>query len=169
MVQEKLMEWTNLYKVLNEYAIEFRNTLQDSYIEDDRIASGELLNSIDYIIEKDNIQISVSVKIADYYKYLETGTKPHWPPVNAILDYIKVKPILPRPDSNGKLPTPEQLAFLIGRKISEQGTEGTNNFHKTADSVNAKYIPLIEDAISKDVDAMATVIFTEFFRNPNGN
>lgn len=158
------IKWDNLYKVLNDYAVEFRNALQDSYIEDDRLASGELINSCEYIIEKDNISISVSIQIADYYKYIESGTKPHWPPVDAMLNYVKVKPILPRPDSRGKLPTPEQLAYLIGRKISQVGTEGTNNFHKTAEQVNEKYLPLIEEAITKDVDSMATWIITEFFR-----
>ena len=158
------IKWDNLYKVLNDYAVEFRNALQDSYIEDDRLASGELINSCEYIIEKDNISISVSIQIADYYKYIESGTKPHWPPVDAMLNYVKVKPILPRPDKNGKLPTPEQLAYLIGRKISQVGTEGTNNFHKTAEQVNEKYLPLIEEAITKDVDGMATWIITEFFR-----
>lgn len=158
------IKWDNLYKVLNDYAVEFRNALQDSYIEDDRLASGELINSCEYIIEKDNISISVSIQIADYYKYIESGTKPHWPPVDAMLNYVKVKPILPRPDTRGKLPTPEQLAYLIGRKISQVGTEGTNNFHKTAEQVNEKYLPLIEEAITKDVDSMATWIITEFFR-----
>ena len=158
------IKWENLYKVLNDYAVEFRNALQDSYIEDDRLASGELINSCEYIIEKDNISISVSIQIADYYKYIESGTKPHWPPVDAMLNYVKVKPILPRPDSRGKLPTPEQLAYFIGRKISQVGTEGTNNFHKTAEQVNEKYLPLIEEAITKDVDGMATWIITEFFR-----
>lgn len=157
------IKWDNLYKVLNDYAVEFRNALQDSYIEDDRLASGELINSCEYIIEKDNISISVSIQIADYYKYIESGTKPHWPPVDAMLNYVKVKPILPRPDSRGKLPTPEQLAYLIGRKISQVGTEGTNNFHKTAEQVNEKYLPLIEEAITKDIDETATVILTEYF------
>ena len=161
------IKWDNLYKVLNDYAVEFRNALQDSYIEDDRLASGELINSCEYIIEKDNISISVSIQIADYYKYIESGTKPHWPPVDAMLNYVKVKPILPRPDSRGKLPTPEQLAYLIGRKISQVGTEGTNNFHKTAEQVNEKYLPLIEEAITKDVDEASTVIITEFYRNLN--
>ena len=166
-MEESLIRWDNLYKVLNDYAVEFRNALQDSYIEDDRLASGELINSCEYIIEKDNISISVSIQIADYYKYIESGTKPHWPPVDAMLNYVKVKPILPRPDSRGKLPTPEQLAYLIGRKISQVGTEGTNNFHKTAEQVNEKYLPLIEEAITKDVDEASTVIITEFYRNLN--
>lgn len=155
--------WNNLEKVLNDYAIEYRNTLQDSYIYDDRIATGELLNNIEYIIQKDNVSISVCIQIADYYKFIERNTKPHWPPVDAIRDYVKAKPILPNPDKKGKLPTPEQLAYLVRRKISEEGTKGTHNFEKTSETLNAKYEKLIEEAITKDIEKEFNVFFTEFF------
>ena len=111
--------WEKTYEVLKEYAIELRNTLQDSYINDDRIATGDLLNSVEYIIEKDDRQIEVSLQLKEWWKYVEEDTKPHFPPPDAMLNYIKAKPILPKPDRNGKLPTPNQLAYLIGRKISE--------------------------------------------------
>lgn len=165
IVEDKIMNWENLEKVLEEYAIKLRNTYQDNLINSDKLASGDLLNSVDYIIEKDNIQISVSLKLKDYWKYIEYDTKPHWPPVDKIQEWIRIKPVLPRPDNNGKLPTPDQLAFLIGRKISEDGTKGTNDLHNAVEEVNNEFMARIEEAISKDVDAMSTVIFTEFFRD----
>lgn len=157
------IKWDNLYKVLEEYAIELRNKYQDNLINSDRLASGELLNSVEYIIEKDNISISVSLQLAEYWKYVEYDTKPHWPPVDKIKEWIKVKPILPSPDSRGKLPTPDQLAYLIGRKISLEGTEGSNDLHNAVDEVNARFLELIEEAITKDIDETATVILTEYF------
>lgn len=163
-MEERIMQWTNLEKVLNDYGMEVRNQYQDNLINSDSIASGKLLNSCEYIVEKDNMQIYVALKLEDYWKYVEYDTRPHWPPVNKILDWIKVKPVLPD-NRNGKLPTPEQLAFLIGRKISEEGTKGTNDLHNAVEDINAKYERLIEDAIVKDIDEMATVIFTEFFRD----
>lgn len=163
-MEDRIMKWTNLEKVLTDYAIELRNKYQDNLINNDRIATGDLLNSCEYIIEKDNIQISVSLKLQDYWKYVEYDTKPHWPPVDKIMDWIKVKPVLPRPDKNGKLPTPQQLAYLIGKKISEEGTKGSNDLHSAVEEINTKYEQLIETAILKDVDEMATVVFTQFFR-----
>lgn len=160
------LKWDNLSKVLEEYAIEVRNKYQDNLINSDRIASGELLNSVEYIVEKDNMHISVSLSLLDYWKYIEYDTKPHWPPVDKIKEWIKVKPVLPD-NRFGKLPTPDQLAYLIGRKISLEGTSGTDDLHRAVDDINNRFMERIEDAISKDIDEASTVILTEFFTEPN--
>ena len=156
--------WEKTYEVLKEYAIELRNTLQDSYINDDRIATGDLLNSVEYIIEKDDRQIEVSLQLKEWWKYVEEDTKPHFPPPDAMLNYIKAKPILPKPDNNGKLPTPNQLAYLIGRKISEVGTTGTHNVRDTVRLINERYEEKIGQAISEDVNNELDVIFSQSFK-----
>ena len=156
--------WEKTYEVLKEYAIELRNTLQDSYINDDRIATGDLLNSVEYIIEKDDRQIEVSLQLKEWWKYVEEDTKPHFPPPDAMLNYIKAKPILPKPDRNGKLPTPNQLAYLIGRKISEAGTTGTHNVRDTVRLINERYEEKIGQAISEDINNELDVIFSQSFK-----
>lgn len=156
--------WEKTYEVLKEYAIELRNTLQDSYINDDRIATGDLLNSVEYIIEKDDRQIEVSLQLEEWWKYVEEDTKPHFPPPDAMLNYIKAKPILPKPDNNGKLPTPNQLAYLIGRKISEVGTTGTHNVRDTVRLINERYEEKIGQAISEDINNELDVIFSQSFK-----
>ena len=156
--------WEKTYEVLKEYAIELRNTLQDSYITDDRIATGDLLNSVEYIIEKDDRQIEVSLQLKEWWKYVEEDTKPHFPPPDAMLNYIKAKPILPKPDNNGKLPTPNQLAYLIGRKISEVGTTGTHNVRDTVRLINERYEEKIGQAISEDINNELDVIFSQAFK-----
>lgn len=156
--------WEKTYEVLKEYAIELRNTLQDSYINDDRIATGDLLNSVEYIIEKDDRQIEVSLQLKEWWKYVEEDTKPHFPPIDAMLNYIKAKPILPKPDNNGKLPTPNQLAYLIGRKISEVGTTGTHNVRDTVRLINERYEEKIGQAISEDINNELDVIFIQSFK-----
>lgn len=156
--------WEKTYEVLKEYAIELRNTLQDSYINDDRIATGDLLNSVEYIIEKDDRQIEVSLQLEEWWKYVEEDTKPHFPPPDAMLNYIKAKPILPKPDRNGKLPTPNQLAYLIGRKISEVGTTGTHNVRDTVRLINERYEEKIGQAISEDINNELDVIIIQSFK-----
>lgn len=156
--------WEKTYEVLKEYAIELRNTLQDSYITDDRIATGDLLNSVEYIIEKDDRQIEVSLQLEEWWKYVEEDTKPHFPPPDAMLNYIKAKPILPKPDRNGKLPTPNQLAYLIGRKISEVGTTGTHNVRDTVRLINERYEEKIGQAISEDINNELDVIIIQSFK-----
>lgn len=156
--------WEKTYEVLKDYAIELRNTLQDSYITDDRIATGDLLNSVEYIIEKDDRQIEVSLQLEEWWKYVEYDTKPHFPPPDAMLKYVKAKPVLPKQDKNGKLPTPNQLAYLIGRKISEVGTTGTHNVRDTVRLINERYEEKIGQAISEDINNELDVIFSQSFK-----
>lgn len=154
--------WEKTYEVLKEYAIAVRNELQDSYIQDDRIATGDLLNSVNYIIEKDDRCIEVSLSLAEWWKFVEEDTEPHFPPPEAMLKYIRTKPILPR-EINGKLPTPDQLAFLIGRKISEVGTEGTHNLRDTVARMNEYFEEKIAHAINADISNEIDVIFSQYF------
>ena len=68
------------------------------------------------------------VHLRDYWKYIEDDTRPHFPPPDALLRWVQVKPTLPRPFIlNGKEVSPKSLAYLIGRKISRVGTKGTHD------------------------------------------
>ena len=113
---EKL-ELTTIQDITNDFVVELKNKLKanDSY------ASGDLVNSIRGIVKQNGKYVVISIQLEDYWKYIENGTKPHFPPVDAIKNWISVKPVLPRPLKSGKLPTDNQLAFLIARKISKVG------------------------------------------------
>lgn len=93
----------------------------------------------------------VVLNLEDYWKYVEEGTRPHWPPPSAILEWVTVKPVIPRPDERGRIPTPKQLAFLISRKIAEVGTKGTHDLKMTEDTILAQYEELVKEALERDV------------------
>lgn len=161
-MEDELIQFPHLQKALEECIIELRNAYQDNLIDSDRIASGGLLNSVEIVTTFGNQYFAVGLKLADYWKYVEYDTKPHFPPPSAILDWIKVKPILPTPDKNGKLPTPEQLAFLIGRKIAKVGTKGSHDLKKAEDQLRDMVEEKIEKALDEDVNVwigMATLTF----------
>lgn len=160
---DNIIKWTNLSKVLEEYAVALRNEYQDNLIRHDHIAKGDLMNRVDYIIQKGNNEISVSLILEDYWKYVEYDTKPHFPPVDKIMEWIRVKPVLPRPDNNGKLPTERQLAYLIGRKINEEGTTGTHDLRDAQRKVLDDFEERVGEAITKDLSDCLTVLFSEFF------
>ena len=156
--------WENLSRVLEEYIIEVKAIYQDNLSTEGKVASGDLLNNINYIIEKDDRQIEVSLKLEDYWKYVEYGREPgKFPPQDKIMEWIKVKPVLPR-QINGKLPTPEQLSFLIGRKIAEEGIEPTNILEHSIETVNNRFEQKIMDAINDDINNMVDVVFSEYFK-----
>lgn len=157
---DKLIDLPHVQAVMEEMAIAIRNEYQDNLIRNDRIASGDLLNNIEYEVTRGDFTYTIYVKMKDYWYYVENGRKAgKWPPIQNILDWIKIKPVLPRPNAEGKLPTPQQLAFLIARKIGEEGTEGTQDLRKAADTIWDTFEDRLYEAIDEDVDAAFIQIF----------
>lgn len=102
-------------------------------------ASGNLANTASAILSVDGADVRVTMNLADYWKYVEYGRKPgKFPPVDKILQWVLVKPVLPRGDSYTSIPTVQQLAFLISRKIATKGIKPTNALAKTVTSFQLK-------------------------------
>ena len=157
---DKLIDLPHVQAVMEEMAIAIRNEYQDNLIRNDRIASGDLLNNIEYEITRGDFTYTIYVKMKDYWYYVENGRKAgKWPPIDNILNWIKIKPVLPRPNAKGKLPTPQQLAFLIARKIGEEGTEGTQDLRKATDTIWDTFEDRLYEAIDEDVDTAFIQIF----------
>ena len=157
---DKLIDLPHVQAVMEEMAIAIRNEYQDNLIRNDRIASGDLLNNIEYEITRGDFTYTIYVKMKDYWYYVENGRKAgKMPPIDNILNWIRVKPVLPRPNAEGKLPTPQQLAFLIARKIGEEGTQGTQDLRKATDTIWDTFEDRLYEAIDEDVDAAFIQIF----------
>lgn len=143
---------------IQNIAIEFCEELKAKLKANGSIASGNLSNSIKGLVKQNGKYVVISISLEDYWKYVENGTKPHWPPVDAIKKWISVKPILPRPLKSGKLPTKDQLAYLIGRKISKTGTKPKPFLYNTIkdfDLVGKVYnevLTLINKQLEKDLE-----------------
>lgn len=100
----------------------FAAALKDRLARDNTNASGTLSKSIRDIVKYDGKYISVAISLEDYWKYVENGRKAgKFPPINKIKEWIRIKPVIPY-TKNNKLPTENQLAYLIGRKIARKGT-----------------------------------------------
>ena len=146
----ELFELSELTRVLQEIAEEVKREYKGKLWESDRVASGNLYASVQSEVVIEGTTYSVVLRLQDYWKYVEEDTKPHWPPKDAILRWLSVKPIIPRPDSKGRIPKPEQLAFLIGRKIAKEGTTGTHDLQHTKEEVLPKYMDRIQAALLHD-------------------
>lgn len=154
-------EFPNLKKALEDYIEDVKTHYQDLLTKDNKKATGKLINSVRANVKIGATQYTAELRLQDYWKYIEYGTKPHWPPPSAILKWIHAKPILPKA-INGITPTENQLAFLIGRKISRDGTKGGNYLKDSIDDINAWYTRKFEEALSKDVGDELAVIFNNF-------
>lgn len=148
------MELTTIQNIINE----FTDTLKSVISSNGSNATGDLSNSINGLVEYDGKYLTVSIRLNEYWRYIEYGTNPHFPPVDKIREWIRVKPVLPRPLASGKLPTENQLAFLIGRKISKFGTKPKpflNNTKEEFDLVGKVYNATLE-LITKQLEQEIT-------------
>lgn len=150
---EEPLVFTRLMEALDDYGQEVKRLYQARLISDGKKATGNLINNINVLIANTamGLEYEVFLQLEDYWKYVEKGRRAgKFPPVDKILEWIRVKPIVPRPMANGKLPTENQLAFLIGRKIARDGIPAGNQLMDTVEAVNAYYMPRLEKALKED-------------------
>ena len=139
-------------KVLAEYRTKFEELIKTKIQKKDKIASGNLLASISTKIEVDGSVYTVILNSLDYLKYLKTGTKPHWPPTEPILRWVKDKRLPTRELTGDKsLPTEKQLAYLVRRKISKEGTEKNFIIAETIEELNEIYLKRLQEALAIDI------------------
>lgn len=139
-------------ELLNRYADILVSTYKDRLDSEGITASGGLKNSVKYIIDMTDTKLELSLSLLDYWYYVDNGRKAGtFPPVDKILDWIKIKPIIPEP-INGRLPTENQLAYLIGRKIEEKGIEPKHTLSNSIDDAfDNGFMKELENAITEDI------------------
>ena len=147
------LDLTDIQQLLQQFIHAVRDDLAQQNIN----ASSKLSKSLKSVVKQKGKWIEISISLEDYWKYIEYGTRPHFPPIQAIRKWIDVKPVLPRP-MKGKLPTRDQLAFLIARKISKVGTRPKPFLNKTIsdfnliDKVYNLLLNQIEQQINKQIN-----------------
>lgn len=148
------LELNNVRRVLDEYCAAFKQRYKEALEADGRRASGQLIDNLETELRFGGTTITVVLNVADYYKWVENGRPSgKFPPTDKILKWIKDKPIIPRADKNGRLPTENQLAFLIGRKIAREGYEGKPSLFRSVNDVNEVYIEKLRAALDADFGA----------------
>jgi len=97
-----------------------------------KIVTGNLYNNIDYRIfnDENGLPDSISIIMEDYYYWVDRGRRPgKFPPVRAIKEWILRRPVTFRP-IDGKIPSADTQAFLIGRSIAQKGIYKTSFLNK---------------------------------------
>lgn len=118
---------------------------------------GELYNFKWTTEWKDNL-FEVYFDLPPYFPFAENGRRPgKFPPPDVILKWIQFKRLIPRPGRDGKVPSTNQLVYLISRKIATKGTEGKHLFEKTLDDPNLdnladKLVGLITTELEKEIE-----------------
>lgn len=130
-------------------------------VELKKVSSGELANNIRYsVIEKD-FGLDIEIYLADYWKYTEFGRKPgKQPPIENIKDWIRVKHIVPR-GYNNRVPSQNQLAYVISRSIGKHGTKGKHVISKFLESeeLNNLLFSIIDITTNKIYEEIEDEVF----------
>ena len=161
----------NFFAVVNDMAKRFVELMQSDYRMKRKVgrnftnavASGTLEKSLKYRLQIKGQNINVSVyakgKASQYFLARENGRKPgKQPPVDAILEWMRIKPIKLRDKESGKFKKPtealkRQVAFLIARKIGKQGMKGWKAFDYAYENIWDEYESKVVAAYAKDFTA----------------
>jgi len=84
----------------------------------------------------------------NYAESVELGTAPHFPPVEALEDWVKAKLHVDDADVH-------RVAFLIARKISISGTPAAGMFHRGLNKVRETIAQRFETARNRIVERLA--------------
>ena len=167
------MEFTRTNAVLEDFGNDFVELVLQQIEDKDGIATGAMYNQMNYHIEETEEGLTLFLTHPEHFYYWNSGTTAHWPPKQPIEDWVEVKGLAnnPRPmrvvrqwkwttkdgveHHNGKevtiLPTVQQIAFLVRRKISIEGTEPRGAFEYAYDNLIGIYEPRIIEAFTEDM------------------
>ena len=152
----ELIDLSELQQVLQDLANDIRDNYKEHLQFNDRYTergvptgySQKLIDSVKTQVVVGDNAYEVTMTLNDYWKYVEDDTKPHFPPVSKILEWVEIKPVIPRPLASGKIPSPNGL----GMTISEHGTKGSHDLEKVKDGVIPWYKEKIVIALWHDME-----------------
>lgn len=118
-----------------------------------KYATGSLINSIDYRLQRTAEDINIMIIANDYLKYVNDGRKPgSYPPIQAISKWASVKGIS------------QDAVFPIARSIFKFGIKPTNVIQKTIKEIQTS--PTLNKRLEKTlVDNIEKVVKQEFDKN----
>lgn len=136
-----------LNSIVQDMLDRYKKAISDS----GHMASGQLANTASYKIAINGKWVEIFFDLSDYWKYLENGTRPHFPPIDAIEKWITVKRIVPT-NINSRVPSTRQLAYMICREISIHGTKPTKLLQQTINNSDDLIEQLI-DVITQQLES----------------
>jgi len=129
----------------------------------DHKATGELIDSINYEVKQTSSGYELLFFGADYGKFLETGTRPHYVPINALIKWIEDKGI-----ATGEKEI-KNFAFAIQRKIAQEGTPTSGSYKFSNNGRRKEWITFVASENKAYIDAELLKLFGLEFTQFMGN
>lgn len=142
------MKWLNLQSCMEDY----RKFLEEVAKEETK--HYELSKKIYFTLQVNDTVFEIEFNAPEYWKWANYGRGPgKYPPLDKIEDWIRRRKITPYPTKSGKTPTRPQLAFLIARKIANEGFKGSGFLEFTLKQQQEYWEDRISDAVYMDIQA----------------
>lgn len=180
--QALVQRWKHLHRVLNAFGKELVEVYIRNIEERGINASKHLAESAKYEVFVGDRQMGVDINLAEYWKYVEYGRRAgKFPPLDSIEQWIKVKGIQPMTRTqasvkrwtqhrgsirrnDGSVPSIRSLAYLIGRKIAEEGVQPRPILTTAIDEVYKRFEEALENAITEDIKVDVDIILEELYK-----
>lgn len=180
--QALVQRWKHVHRVLNDFGKELVEEYVRNIEERGINASKKLAESVKYEIYVGDRKMGVDLRLADYWKYVEYGRRAgKFPPLDSIEQWIKVKGIQPmtRTQSSvkrwtqhrgsircneGSIPSIKSLAYLIGRKIAEEGIQPRPILTTALDDVFKRFDEALNNAVTEDIKVEVDIILEEIYK-----
>ena len=139
-----------LVKILEKYKNTIVAELKNRIGSDGKIATGDLQKSINGIVEGQSISIFAS----EYWYVVNYGRTPgkKIPPIRPIMEWMKVKGI-----EGATTKQTKSIAWVIAKKIGDEGIPGTNFFWETINSIVPLITKDIEESYLKDLESQINI------------
>ena len=138
---------TEIRNICEQIAQVYRDKMSNAGYD----SNGELMQ-FTWVTEYNGNLFELYFNLPDYWQYAENGRRPgKFPPPDAILKWIQFKRIVPSSHS-GKIPTTNQLVYLISRKIALKGTQGKPLLQQTNDETYDTLVDRLVEAIADKIE-----------------
>jgi len=105
---------------LQEFGRDYVKILTSELLKAGKIATGRLINSLNYKLKDDGQNIAIILESEDYLKFVDSGRKRGtYPPIRPLLQWVSVKGL------------PKSAAYAIQKSIYKFGIPPTNVIPKT--------------------------------------
>ena len=139
---------TEIRNICQQIAQVYRDKMSNAGYD----SNGELMK-FTWVTEYNGNLFELYFNLPDYFTFAENGRKPGgFPPPNAILKWIQFKRLVPRPGRDGKIPSTNQLVYMISRKIALHGTEGKHLLQQTIDETYDTLVDRLVEAIADKIE-----------------
>lgn len=151
----------NVEKALNKIGEESIHYVRQLLTEHNKIATGDLINSLDYETVKNINGLFLLITAKSYFQFVDRGRKVGLkpPPIKAILPWVKVKHVQFRNKDTGRFMSYKQTAFMVQRGIANNGIEPLHIKDKLIDNIDKNLNELIRTGAVLDIQEYINKIF----------